>query len=169
MSTFRKLFDNSSDTGTEACNLVQKFLSSAQGYKLSEYTFTELFAFLYFELDSVMSARKMESRRSIVNSLSTAYCATLESKFRVKNVDEHINMMKRRISEYAQDQNSGKERSDIVERLSFYLDQASIKNGYHVIGDPLGLGDFFVSMNGKMELANFYIKLIAPFVRKTIP
>lgn len=155
--------------GQKVSQLILKFLNSSSGYKYSEFTFTELFSFAYFEIDSVLSARKIPNREVISKSLSIAYSDTIESEFKVKNGEHHTTIMNSRIREYAEDLNAKTEKAEMIDSLSFYLDQASIKNGYLLPDEPVTLGeDFMSSMKGKHELAQFYMETLAPFIKKLI-
>lgn len=172
MNIFKKIFGGSRNSGgsnSNANELVLGFLKSSRGHKSSVYTYTELFAFIYFEIDSVLSARRMLCRQSFVQSLSEIYSDTLVSRFNINDVDKHISILNSRIKEYAEGHNSGKEKSEIIDGLGFYLDQASLKNDYQVLGSPVMLGGNPMNMiMAKQELSNFYIKSLAPFIQRLI-
>lgn len=172
MSLLGKVFGRSSgsDTiGDQTCKLVLNFLESSGQHDLTASTFTELFAFVYFEIDSVLFGRKISARASIADSLSTSYSDTMQWRFGPHDEDKHLAMFDQRIQEYGAMLRSHKEKSDIVEKLDFYLNQASGLDDYHRDGEsPVVIGDVFEMFGGRLGLTEFYTESLAPFIDSII-
>jgi hypothetical protein len=171
MGLFSKLFGKpkSIKYGDEAGRLVQSFLNSSANLKFSAFTFTELFAFVYFEIDSVLYARKSSARQSIATSLSTSFLNILGSQFKNQNESAILEMLNSRIMEYGAMTRAHKEKSDMVEKLDFYLTQASKKGAFlQGTSSPIVLTGAFESLTARSELTQFYIAVLAPFVKSLL-
>jgi hypothetical protein len=105
--------------GDATCDLIVQFLEESTQYKASAFTFTELFAFVYFEIDSVLYRHKIPARATIAESLTTSYTDMLQSQFEPMEENEHFRMLMHRIQEYGQMFRARKEKSDMVDILHF--------------------------------------------------
>jgi len=167
MSIFSDIGKRSSrpNVGDATCDLIIQFLKVSTQLKASAFTFTELFSFVYFEIDSILYGRKIPARAAIAESLTDAYAETLRSQFKPMDENEHHQILMRRIQDYGQMFRARKEKSDIVEKLHFYLIQASRLDKY-LIGDdsPIVIVDAFANMESHVALTQFYIGMLAPFI-----
>lgn len=124
-----------------------------------------MYAFVYFEIDSVLYRHKIPARAAITESLSASYTDTLKSQFKSMEYNEHFRMLMHRIQEYGQMFRARKEKSDMVEILHSYLIQASLRGAY-LVGDdsPIVLVDVFSEIESQTELTQFYVSMLAPFI-----
>lgn len=171
MGIFRKTFSGSADVGENATDQIIKFLKSSKAYKLSAYTFTELFALLFVEFDSGIFAAGAEDeyRKSIAQSLLRAYSKDLESKFKVKvkKFSQHTTVLETRIDNYSENIESEQEKSETIKQANTYLIQASNTKSYFGSG-TVYLGNLSANLQGIMELPDYYNKTIFPLLRDVI-
>jgi hypothetical protein len=169
MGLFTRLFGGSDPIGDRACKLVLGFLESSDEKEVTASTFTELFSFVYFEIDSVLFVRKIPARESIASSMVESYRHTLQTHFDPSNANTHEMVLNQRIEEYGAMLRSHRQKSDIVEKLDFYLSQASGLSEHHRDGEsPVVLGDIFSMVGNRAGLTEFYKESLAPFIKTII-
>lgn len=155
--------------GTEASRLVLEFLKTSSQHKLTAYTYTEIFAFVYFAIDYIIFARKISARASIAESMSRSYSEIMQRQFGSEQKKEHLAMFDQRIQEYGTMSRSRKKMTDIVEKLDFYLNQSSGLDGYHRDGEsPVVVGDALAMLGSSQALTDFYTETLAPFIKSII-
>jgi len=160
--------DKFPDYGDEACKLTLSFLTTSQYLKLSIFTFTELFAFVYFQMDYILFARKSSARLEINKLLMNSFISVSLSQFKPHEELEISKLFNKRTEEYGEMTRSYKETSDIVERLLFYLTQASARDDFiHSDDEHIVLIDAFQSKDTGTEFYQFYISTLAPFIKNT--
>ncbi len=155
------------NAGDATCDLIVQFLEVSPQHKVSALTFTELFAFVFCEIDSVLYGRNIPARAAVADSLTAAYTDTLRTHLKLKPMEamEHGQMLARRIQEYGKMFRERKEKSDIVEKLHFYLIQASRLDKYLIDDDsPIALVDVFADRESAEGLAVFYIHKLVPLI-----
>lgn len=171
MGLFEKFFGKgleSESIGDQTCALVMNFLDSSHQYKPNIFTFTELFAFVYFEVDSVLFNRQIPARQLIADSLLHSYLENVQKRYK-DDKNAHYEMLLQRTEIYGEMYREHKEKAEIVQRLTFYMNQALGLDGYHQEEEsPVVIGDIFGDMGRQAELTTFYVDRLAPFVKGII-
>ncbi|MFC1761811.1 hypothetical protein ACFL6U_06995 [Planctomycetota bacterium] len=153
----------------ETENLINSYLRSSGSYNLNIFTFTEIFAFLFFQIDSVLFKKGISKRDEISQALYRKYQTIIANrKFPLEQTEiYYTDTLDFRISEYGEMLRKRKEMADIVERLTFYLDQCDAGK-FHTNNSPLVLKDFFKMTEGRTDIVAFYTETAANFVMKIV-
>jgi hypothetical protein len=160
--------DETLSYGDRAVRLILVFLKNTEGLKVSAYTFTELFSFVFFLIDSVLFTRRISSREVISKNIIESYDTTMKSIFTVENEKLFIEYFNLRMDEYASMFKARKEPFDILEKADFYLNQSSGADEFFKEGSPLLIEGFTKIFSNKMALNDFYLKILIPFIETII-
>lgn len=159
------------DTGKKLSDIILKTLNESCAYQYSKYTFTELYAYAFFEFENSLGEKALlRSGRPVRLSFSASYDNAMMYEFKERDIQKHRKVLFERMNELRKILISGQDRSDMIDGLSFYLDQASLKEGYQFEGEPVMIGgDFMASVKGKQELFFFCQNLLMPLIFESSP
>jgi ABC-type transport system involved in Fe-S cluster assembly fused permease/ATPase subunit len=171
MNLFSKLFERKKSVesiGEDVSQLVEVFLKSSHNHEFTPITYTELFAFVYFQVDFTLCNNRIQHRDSIANSMSQAFYKIVDNVFNDIDVDLQETVLNERIQEYGSMARSHIEPSEIFKRADFYLKQGSGLDAHHESGathSPVVIGDVFSMLGQTKELSKFYTESLAPLIR----
>ncbi len=154
--------------GVDLCRLILEFLRRTETLKSTAFTFTEMYAFMFLLIDSAMYMHQISSRATISNSIMESYVIALKMAFEKDNEPIFLDAFDSRVNEYAEMTMSGKEPSDFLEKLGFYLYHSSSTDEFFFDGSAFLIGDAFSVALSRAALADFYVNSLFPFVNTII-
>jgi len=150
----------------ESVQIVIDFFKRKGGVNFTVYTFTELFSFVYFEVDYVLYCRRIQPYEKIMDEMGFIFKDALGEVFKITKKEEHLSILNNRTQEYGKMVRDKKEKSDIVMRLDFYLNQADGLGRYPIDSDPLVIGNILDKVARASALTGFYCNVLSPLIRK---
>ena len=169
MGFFDWLFGGSSKANEIAEGAVQigaAFLDQSDVFDNTVFTFSEITSFIYFESDYSLFVRKNPNRNAYVDAIADCFKVALRQSYGQESVEPHVIILNARNDLYGQMIRAKKEKSDIVEKLEFFLSQATTLGDYHHESEsPLGLKGIMDSFQGKQEMVHFYTKMLIPYIK----
>lgn len=168
MGLLNRLFSKNNESesiGDQACNIVLDYLESSKEYRLNPYTFIELFGFVYLEIDYSLYGHEVYSSDQIAKMLAQSYLLTMDRKFNKRDTKSLLELLDKRVQEYGRMIYDGKEHSEVVKKMEFYLGHASGLNEHYNEELPVFLRDISSVIKGTSELSVFYTESLVPLIR----
>lgn len=162
---------NSSETqlvGKKACDLIFSYLHSIKMENISPLMLTELFAFVYYEIDSLLYFRKISARETITNSLLGTFDTVISKSFPSFGLDYAQTAFDERVAEYAAMTRANKDKSEIIDRFNFNFSHASKGVHYRCGETPIVIGGIMESFKEKNNTHSFYLEYMVPFLRNIV-
>jgi len=156
--------------GGVVTDLILAFFEKNENLNLTLFTFTELYSFVYFEIVRALSLGQVTFDTLVIvskNIIKTFHIA-LKQVFDVVNEKPYSEVFDERVAEYASMWKDGNDAVDILERVDLYLNQSSATNDFFQQGKPLFIVGFAKSFSNKLALADFYSKVIVPYIETII-
>jgi hypothetical protein len=154
--------------GEEVREMAKYFLKNTDDQKYSPESFTELYAFIFFEFDSQFFLLGLENRGVVTSALANAFRSSFEKDFSDADVDTFEKILDERIEEYGKLLRDRRNKSAFVDRLDYYLRQANCLGSAHKKDSPVVIVDVFAMVAGRSDVGAFYIKTLAPYLLKLI-
>lgn len=153
------------EIGSTGRSLIVTYLNDSSRHVYSEYTYTELFAFFFVEVDLVLYAKGLpnDTRETVSAILLQAYSKGFESLDSGQISQDCSAAFDQRCDEYTAMISSRVEKSDQVKRLNEYLNYASDTGCFRKEGDPILLSNPIDDLKGMEELSNFYVEQLCRF------
>jgi len=159
---------NPQAVGKHACNIILSYLREIKMENLTPLIMTELFAFVYYEIDSLLYLRNISARETITHSLLDAYDTLISKVFPTLDLAYAQSSFNERVAEYGALTRANKEKSEIIDRFNLYFSHA--KKGVHYKGGeaPLVIGDIRESFEEQKSAHSFYLCHLAPFMKNIV-
>ncbi len=154
--------------GKNACDLIFSYLHSIKMENISPLIMTELFAFVYYEIDSLLYFRKISARETITNSLLTTFDTVISKSFPSLDLDYAQSAFTERVAEYAAMTRANKDKSEIIDLFNLNFSHA-IKGVHYKRGEtPIIIGGIRESFNEKNNTHSFYLAHMVPFMKTIV-
>jgi len=154
--------------GKNACELIFSYLHSIKVENISPLIMTELFAFVYCEVDTLLYFRKISSRETITNSLLTTFDTVISKSFPSLDLDYAQSAFNERVAEYAAMTRENKDKSEIIDRFNVNFSHA-IKGVHYKRGEtPIVIGGIMESFNEENSIHSFYLAHMVPFMKNIV-
>lgn len=122
-------------------------------YGLSVFTFTELIAYVFAQIDAYLLGKSYALRQEMTKLFLRTYVLFLEERFRVEGA-EHYQQLTGRVKEYIRMLRKRSEE-DILWQLEFWISQAALRGDYYQEGSPAVISTFCGYATRRTALRNF--------------
>lgn len=154
--------------GDCACKAIIEYLEYSKEYRLNIHTFTEIFSYLYFEIDHSLYIHQINLDDGTAKNIIKSYLITIDSIFNASDAEYFLKFIDKRIQEYGNIINDEKTFSNVFKRMEFHLNQSSCLSENNNEESHVLLRDVFSMMGGALELSNFYASSLSPLVRTIV-
>ncbi|HNR21351.1 MAG TPA: hypothetical protein PKL45_15315 [Bacteroidia bacterium] len=154
--------------GKNVCDLIFSYLHSIKMENLSPLIMTELFAFVYYEIDSLLYFRKISARERITNSLLETFDVVISKSFPSLSLDYAQSAFTERVNEYAAMTRANKDKSEIVDRFNLIFSHAKKGVHYRSGETPVMIGGFRESFDETNNTHSFYLSYLVPFMKNVV-
>jgi hypothetical protein len=154
--------------GKNVCDLIFSYLHSIKMENITPLIMTELFAFVYYEIDSLLYFRKISARETITNSLLATFDTVISKSFPSLGLDYAQSAFTERVAEYAAMTRANKDKSEIIDRFNFIFSHAKKGVHYKCGETPIIIGGIMESFNEKISTHSFYLSYLVPFMKNIV-
>jgi uncharacterized phosphosugar-binding protein len=126
--------------------------------------FSELFAFSFFSIDRLLYTKQSTARNKITDTLYSTFDMVITKVFPNTDINYAHDFFDERVADYAEMIRAGKDESEILKKLNFYLSQANEGNVYKSGESPIIIGNLTETFKQKIDINNFYFSYLTPLL-----
>lgn len=159
---------SSQEIAETTLSLIIAYIESINLEKISPSIFTEVFAFIHHEIDSLLFLNKISARDAIADALLDEFDSAIEKGFTTMDLTCAQSLFTKRLNEYAAMTRAGQEKTKMIDLFYSNLSMAIKDSKAAVQNAPVVIGTLGQLQQQPFSTYAFYMANIAPFLKNIL-